>query len=33
MSQLEGHYRSLGDRVPAELREQLTELEKRLAAG
>ena len=30
---LEEHYRSLGDHVPTELREQLTELEKRLAAG
>ena len=31
--QLDEHYRELGDHVPAELREQLTELEKRLAAG
>ena len=33
LPQLEEHYRSLGDHVPTELREQLTELEKRLAAG
>jgi phosphoenolpyruvate carboxykinase (GTP) len=32
LPQLEEHYRSLGDHVPTELREQLTELEKRLAA-
>ncbi|HYZ99482.1 MAG TPA: phosphoenolpyruvate carboxykinase (GTP), partial [Acidimicrobiales bacterium] len=30
---LEKHYRSLGDRVPTALREQLTGLEKRLAGG
>ncbi len=33
LPQLDEHYRSLGDHVPADLREQLTELEKRLAAG
>jgi phosphoenolpyruvate carboxykinase (GTP) len=33
LPQLEDHYRGLGDHVPAELREQLTELEKRLAAS
>ncbi|HZA74836.1 MAG TPA: phosphoenolpyruvate carboxykinase (GTP) [Acidimicrobiales bacterium] len=33
LPQLEEHYRSLGDHVPGELREQLTTLEKRLAAG
>ncbi|HEY6697922.1 MAG TPA: phosphoenolpyruvate carboxykinase (GTP) [Acidimicrobiales bacterium] len=33
LSQLEDHYRRLGDHVPTELREQLTELEKRLAAS
>jgi phosphoenolpyruvate carboxykinase (GTP) len=33
LPQLEDHYRKLGDHVPAELREQLTELEKRLAAS
>jgi phosphoenolpyruvate carboxykinase (GTP) len=33
LPQLDEHYRRLGDHVPAELREQLTELEKRLAAG
>ena len=31
--QLDEHYCGLGDHVPAELREQLTQLEKRLAAG
>ncbi len=31
--QIEEHYRSIGDTVPAELREQLTNLEKRLAGG
>ncbi|HKA85784.1 MAG TPA: phosphoenolpyruvate carboxykinase (GTP) [Acidimicrobiales bacterium] len=33
LPQLDEHYRRLGDHVPADLREQLTELEKRLAAG
>jgi phosphoenolpyruvate carboxykinase (GTP) len=33
LPQLDEHYRALGDHVPADLREQLTELEKRLAAG
>jgi phosphoenolpyruvate carboxykinase (GTP) len=33
LPQLDEHYRRLGDHVPAELREQLTELEKRVAAG
>jgi phosphoenolpyruvate carboxykinase (GTP) len=33
LPQLEEHYRSLGDHVPAALREQLEALEKRLAAG
>src|SRR5690606_29412121 len=33
LPQLEAHYRFLGDTVPAELREQLTALEKRLAGG
>ncbi len=33
LPQLEEHYRSLGDHVPTELAEQLTTLEKRLAAG
>jgi phosphoenolpyruvate carboxykinase (GTP) len=33
LSQLEDHYRRLGDHVPTELREQLTKLEKRLAAS
>ena len=33
LPQLEDHYRGLGDQVPAELREQLTKLEKRLAAS
>ncbi|MGH9112750.1 MAG: phosphoenolpyruvate carboxykinase domain-containing protein, partial [Acidimicrobiales bacterium] len=33
LPQLEEHYRSLGDHVPSELTEQLTTLEKRLAAG
>ena len=33
LPQLDEHYRGLGDHVPADLREQLTELEKRLAAG
>jgi phosphoenolpyruvate carboxykinase (GTP) len=33
LAQLDEHYRSLGDRVPAELREQLTTLEKRLSSG
>jgi phosphoenolpyruvate carboxykinase (GTP) len=31
--QIEEHYRSIGDTVPAELRQQLTNLEKRLAGG
>jgi phosphoenolpyruvate carboxykinase (GTP) len=33
LPQLDEHYRRLGDQVPADLREQLTELEKRVAAG
>ena len=33
LPQLDEHYRKLGDHVPADLREQLTELEKRLAAS
>jgi phosphoenolpyruvate carboxykinase (GTP) len=33
LPQLDEHYCRLGDHVPAELREQLTELEKRLATG
>jgi phosphoenolpyruvate carboxykinase (GTP) len=33
LPQLEEHYRGLGDHVPTELREQLTELDKRLAAS
>jgi phosphoenolpyruvate carboxykinase (GTP) len=33
LPQLEDHYRRLGDHVPTALREQLTELDKRLAAG
>ena len=33
LPQLDEHYRSIGDTVPAELREQLTALEKRLAGG
>ncbi|HET6663301.1 MAG TPA: phosphoenolpyruvate carboxykinase (GTP), partial [Acidimicrobiales bacterium] len=33
LPQLDDHYRGLGDHVPAELREQLTKLEKRLAAS
>jgi phosphoenolpyruvate carboxykinase (GTP) len=33
LPQIEDHYRGLGDHVPTELREQLTTLEKRLAAG
>jgi phosphoenolpyruvate carboxykinase (GTP) len=33
LPQLDEHYRNLGDHVPTDLREQLTELEKRLAAG
>jgi phosphoenolpyruvate carboxykinase (GTP) len=33
LPQLEEHYRSLGDHVPAALKEQLEALEKRLAAG
>ncbi len=33
LSQLDDHYRRLGDHVPTELREQLTKLEKRLAAS
>src|SRR5690606_38345865 len=31
LPQIEDHYRSLGDTVPSELRDQLTALEKRLA--
>jgi phosphoenolpyruvate carboxykinase (GTP) len=33
LPQLDEHYRSLGDTVPAELRDQLTALEKRLAGN
>ncbi|HEX6238407.1 MAG TPA: phosphoenolpyruvate carboxykinase (GTP) [Acidimicrobiales bacterium] len=33
LPQLEAHYRFLGDTVPAELRDQLTALEKRLAGS
>jgi phosphoenolpyruvate carboxykinase (GTP) len=33
LPQIDDHYRSIGDTVPAELREQLTNLEKRLAGG
>nr|MBO2501781.1 phosphoenolpyruvate carboxykinase (GTP) [Thermoanaerobacterales bacterium] len=33
LPQIEEHYRFIGDTVPAELRQQLTELEKRLAAA
>jgi phosphoenolpyruvate carboxykinase (GTP) len=33
LPQIEEHYRSIGDTVPTELREQLTALDKRLAAG
>jgi phosphoenolpyruvate carboxykinase (GTP) len=33
LPQIDEHYRSIGDTVPAELREQLTNLEKRLAGG
>jgi phosphoenolpyruvate carboxykinase (GTP) len=33
LPQLEQHYAGLGDHVPAQLREQLTALEKRLAAS
>ncbi len=33
LPQIEEHYRFIGETVPARLREQLTELEKRLAAG
>jgi phosphoenolpyruvate carboxykinase (GTP) len=33
LPQIDEHYRSLGDHVPTDLREQLTELETRLAAG
>jgi phosphoenolpyruvate carboxykinase (GTP) len=33
LPQIDEHYRSIGDTVPAELREQLTALEKRLAGG
>jgi phosphoenolpyruvate carboxykinase (GTP) len=33
LPQIEDHYRFIGDTVPAELREQLEEMEKRLAAA
>jgi phosphoenolpyruvate carboxykinase (GTP) len=33
LPQIEEHYRSIGDTVPTELREQLTALDKRLAGG
>ena len=33
LPQIDDHYRSIGDTVPAGLREQLTNLEKRLAGG
>jgi phosphoenolpyruvate carboxykinase (GTP) len=33
LPQIEAHYKSLGDTVPAALREQLVSLEKRLAGG
>jgi phosphoenolpyruvate carboxykinase (GTP) len=33
LPQLDEHYKAIGDTVPAELREQLTALEKRLAGG
>ncbi|HZM38757.1 MAG TPA: phosphoenolpyruvate carboxykinase (GTP) [Acidimicrobiales bacterium] len=33
LPQIDDHYRSIGDTVPAQLREQLTNLEKRLAGG
>jgi phosphoenolpyruvate carboxykinase (GTP) len=33
LAQLDEHYKAIGDTVPAELREQLTALEKRLAGG
>jgi phosphoenolpyruvate carboxykinase (GTP) len=33
LPQIDEHYRTIGDRVPGELREQLTALDKRLAAG
>jgi len=33
LPQIEEHYKAIGDTVPAELREQLTALEKRLAGG
>jgi phosphoenolpyruvate carboxykinase (GTP) len=33
LPQIDEHYRSIGDTVPAELREQFTNLEKRLAGG
>jgi phosphoenolpyruvate carboxykinase (GTP) len=33
LPQIDEHYKAIGDTVPAELREQLTALEKRLAGG
>jgi phosphoenolpyruvate carboxykinase (GTP) len=33
LPQLDEHYKAIGDTVPADLREQLTALEKRLAGG
>ena len=33
LPQIEEHYAGIGDRLPDELRDQLEELEKRLAAG